>query len=68
MDKKRIETFVQMAGGNYVPKYEDSILFHVNDLQDFVELIVRECASLAQDGPIGILNHFGLKENLDQDA
>lgn len=26
------------------------------------ELIVRECASLAYDGPNGILEHFGLKK------
>jgi hypothetical protein len=28
----------------------------------FAELIVRECASLAYDGPGGILDHFGLEE------
>lgn len=28
----------------------------------FAELIVRECASLAYDGPGGILEHFGFKE------
>lgn len=28
----------------------------------FAELIVRECASLAYDGPGGILEHFGVKE------
>jgi hypothetical protein len=27
------------------------------------ELIVRECASLAYDGPGGILDHFGLQEH-----
>ena len=26
----------------------------------FAELIVRECATLAYDGPNGILEHFGL--------
>ena len=31
-------------------------------IEKFVELIVRECASLAYDGPGGILEHFGLKE------
>ena len=29
----------------------------------FAELIVRECASLAYDGPGGILDHFGLEEH-----
>jgi len=28
----------------------------------FAELIVRECASLAYDGPAGILEHFGITE------
>ena len=28
----------------------------------FAELIVRECATLAYDGPNGILEHFGVEE------
>ena len=28
----------------------------------FAELIVRECATLAFDGPNGILEHFGVEE------
>jgi hypothetical protein len=28
--------------------------------QKFAELIVRECSTLAFDGPNGILEHFGL--------
>ena len=28
--------------------------------EKFAELIVRECATLAFDGPNGILEHFGL--------
>jgi hypothetical protein len=28
----------------------------------FAELIVRECATLAYDGPAGILEHFGVEE------
>jgi hypothetical protein len=30
-------------------------------LESFAELIVRECASLAYDGPGGVLEHFGLE-------
>ena len=30
--------------------------------ETLAELIVRECASLAYDGPGGILEHFGVKE------
>ena len=32
------------------------------DLKEFAELIVRECATLAYDGPNGILEHFGVEE------
>lgn len=28
----------------------------------FAELIVRECSTLAFDGPKGILEHFGVEE------
>ena len=31
------------------------------DEQKVAELIVRECATLAFDGPNGILEHFGLE-------
>jgi hypothetical protein len=30
--------------------------------EKFAELIVRECATLAFDGPNGILEHFGVEE------
>lgn len=33
-----------------------------SDLQMFAELIVRECATLAYDGPSGILEHFGVQD------
>jgi hypothetical protein len=28
----------------------------------FAELLVRECATLAYDGPNGILDHFGVEQ------
>lgn len=31
-------------------------------IKSFAELIVRECATLAFDGPNGILEHFGVEE------
>jgi len=37
---------------------KDGAGFH----KKFAELIVRECATLAYDGPNGILEHFGVKE------
>lgn len=32
------------------------------DKEKFAELIVQECATLAFDGPNGILEHFGVGE------
>jgi hypothetical protein len=32
------------------------------EIEKFAELIVRECATLAYDGPGGILEHFGVEE------
>lgn len=38
----------------------------VQKLMDkFAELIVRECATLAYDGPAGILEHFGVNDDID---
>ena len=34
--------------------------FTPDKLEKFAELIVRECSTLAYDGPNGILEHFGL--------
>ena len=31
-------------------------------IEAFAKMIVRECASLAYDGPSGILEHFGVEE------
>ena len=31
-------------------------------VEKFAELIVRECATLAYDGPNGILDYFGVEE------
>jgi hypothetical protein len=31
-------------------------------VEKFAQLIVRECATLAYDGPNGILEHFGVEE------
>jgi len=34
----------------------------VGKARKFAEMIVRECATLAYDGPNGILEHFGVEE------
>lgn len=43
--------------------YPDASEAEYNQLWEykFAELIVRECASLAYDGPGGVLEHFGLE-------
>ena len=33
-----------------------------SNFDELAELIVRECATLAFDGPNGILEHFGVEE------
>lgn len=48
-------------------EYADSIVdaggeFHLAYTQKLAELIVREAATLAYDGPRGILEHFGVEE------
>lgn len=39
----------------------DYYRFGEQELAQFVEKIVRECATLAWDGPGGILEHFGVE-------
>ena len=50
-DQNIPEQFSEETGG-YGGAWEDK----------FAELIVRECASLAYDGPSGILEYFGVEE------
>ena len=33
-------------------------------LEKFAELLIRECSSLAYDGPGGVLEHFGIDDGL----
>ena len=58
---KRIDELAQKAG-IFKPK---EFYQHIDALQleKFAELIVRECATLAFDGPNGILEHFGVNDN-----
>ena len=57
---QRIDELAQQAG-IFKPK---EFYQHIDALQleKFAELIVRECATLAFDGPNGILEHFGVDE------
>ena len=34
----------------------------LEQIEKFAELIVKECATLAFDGPNGILEHFGIEQ------
>ena len=53
--KDLIKQAIQEIGPEDRPSKEET-------LKRYAELIVRECASLAYDGPGGILDHFGLVE------
>ena len=48
---------------NGVTESNNKIYIHGSEenLEKFAELIVRECATLAFDGPNGILEHFGVE-------
>ncbi len=45
-----------------VLKHTSASMNWQNVADEFAELIVRECATLAYDGPGGILEHFGVKD------
>ena len=52
--------YVEQANGNSV--WTDKKFVEDVDTEYFAKLIVRECATLAYDGPNGILEHFGVEE------
>lgn len=41
---------------------DESYVIPATFIDKFAELIVRECATLAYDGPNGILEHFGVEK------
>ena len=49
-------TFTNYGSGDFLDEGDIDLL----RLEKFAELIVRECSTLAFDGPNGILEHFGL--------
>ena len=55
---ERIRQLAEQAGV-YKLDIGDETAYWV--LEKFAELIVRECASLAYDGPGDILEHFGVE-------
>ncbi len=58
---ERIKELIKQATN---PDYDsdDGPMNELN-IEKFAELIVRECATLAYDGPGGILEHFGVEEH-----
>ena len=57
---ERIRELAEQA--THVEGPDGLFLREVLDHRKFAELIIRECASLAYDGPGGILEHFGLDQ------
>lgn len=48
---------------NLESEHEDQkVVIPATFIAKFAELLVRECATLAYDGPGGILEHFGVEE------
>ena len=58
---EQIVCFEQDMDGSMEPN-ENGQWIRVDEMAKFAELIVRECATLAYDGPNGILEHFGVEE------
>ena len=62
MNKELLDKLKFQAAAQVSPLLEGSEWQQVYS-EKFAELIVKECASLAYDGPGGILDHFGLEEH-----
>jgi hypothetical protein len=60
---ERIKTLFIQAGGA-IEEENGNLWTYSDDLdpEKFALSVVRECASLAYDGPSGILDYFGVKE------
>jgi len=58
---ERIKELAKQAGfQSYITTHEEDVAM----FEKFAELIIRECASLAYDGPGGILEHFGVEDDV----
>ena len=58
--QKLVEQAEEWVCKNYPDAMDDNDEFHAQTMEKFAQLIVRECSTLAFDGPNGILEHFGL--------
>jgi len=52
----------EIAEQSYVDADTGDGVYQKFSMQKFAELLIRECASLAYDGPNGILEHFGVEK------
>ena len=62
MNKELLDKLKFQAAAQVSPLLEGSEWQQVYS-EKFAESMVKECASLAYDGPGGILDHFGLEEH-----
>jgi hypothetical protein len=62
----RIKELAEQAKNETIKEFGDRTFqwddFYYRRSEILAELIVRECATLAYDGPGGILEHFGVKD------
>ncbi len=58
----RIRKLALQAGYRPLPGFDFANGMEEVFITKFAELLVRECASLAYDGPDGILDYFGVEE------
>ena len=57
-------TYEMEFGGDVLQTTNDEFSYEIpaGFIEAFAKMIVRECATLAFDGPGGILEHFGVEE------
>ena len=58
----KLRQLAEQASHQSPDGYPVTIPYSKDFAERFAELIVRECATLAFDGPNGILEHFGVEE------
>ncbi len=63
MNERIKELFIQLFGKNNFPKGNAEVYMSADDLKEFAESIVRECANLVvdDDNAFDILKHFGVE-------
>lgn len=55
---------MEFGGDNLLQTSNGEVTYEIPEgfIEAFAKMIVRECASLAYDGPGGILEHFGVEQ------